>query len=276
MMPPQPLAPAQIDAPTGAATDFFWGVSTSAFQSEGGYDGPGEPQTNWAAAQHHGEVAKVGRAAEFWTRWPEDLAHCRELGLSAFRLGIEWSRVQPTLLAPGFDADGNPGSRRSNAEPPPFDFHALDRYAEIIAEARRLALEPIVTLHHFVHPAWLGPDPWLGEEGAAIAIELFEKFVRTTVAHVNARLIESHGVAPIKWYLTINEPNMLVLNTYLGRQFPTEAPLTGGYHTVLRAYNGLLGAHVAAYNAIHDHTDQEKGFLYLSTVLDPTSPPMTV
>jgi outer membrane receptor protein involved in Fe transport len=26
-----------------------------------------------------------------------------------------------------------------------------------------------------------------------------------------------------------------------------------------------------AYNAIHDHTDQEKGFLYLSTVLDPTS-----
>jgi outer membrane receptor protein involved in Fe transport len=26
-----------------------------------------------------------------------------------------------------------------------------------------------------------------------------------------------------------------------------------------------------AYNAIHDHTDQEKGFLYLSTVLDPSS-----
>ena len=26
-----------------------------------------------------------------------------------------------------------------------------------------------------------------------------------------------------------------------------------------------------AYNAIHDHTSQEKGFLYLSTVLDPTS-----
>ncbi len=243
-MPPRPADP----PPAAAPAEFLWGVATSAFQSEGGYDGAGEPQTNWAAAQRRGDVAETGRAADFWNRWPEDLARCRELGLNAFRLGLEWSRIQPTRLAP----DPGGGEPLRQAPAPPFDFAALDRYAEIIAEARRLELEPIVTLHHFVHPAWLGPDPWLGEDGAATAITHFEKFVRTTVAHVNRRLVERHGVAPIRWYLTINEPNMLVLNTYLGRMFPTAAPITDGYRTVIRAYNGLLGAHVAAYNAVHD------------------------
>ena len=31
--------------------DFFWGVATSGYQSEGGYNGPGEPLNNWAWAE---------------------------------------------------------------------------------------------------------------------------------------------------------------------------------------------------------------------------------
>ncbi len=31
----------------------------------------------------------------------------------------------------------------------------------MIAACQRAGLEPVVTLHHFVHPAWLGSDPWL-------------------------------------------------------------------------------------------------------------------
>ncbi|MBV9658821.1 MAG: glycoside hydrolase family 1 protein [Verrucomicrobia bacterium] len=230
--------------PTPSSADFLWGVATSAFQSEGGYDGPGEPQTNWAETQRHGDVATVGAAADFWHRWREDLARCRALGLNAFRLGIEWSRVQPAT-----DSAAQAGDAKT---PPAFDFSALDRYAEMVAEARRQQLEPIVSLHHFVHPAWLGPDPWLGADGGAWAVGHFENFVRVAVAHVNSRLVEAHGVAPLKWYLTINEPNMLVFNTYIGRLFPTQAPVTDGYRQVVRAYNGLLSAHVAAYNAVHD------------------------
>ena len=48
-----------------------------------------------ARAERKGEVAVVGAAADFWNRYEEDFARCRELGLKAFRLGIEWSRVQP-------------------------------------------------------------------------------------------------------------------------------------------------------------------------------------
>ncbi|WP_438483348.1 glycoside hydrolase family 1 protein [Oleiharenicola lentus] len=202
--------------------NFLWGVAISAYQAEGGYNRPGEPETNWAEAERAGEVAPVGNAADFWTRFPEDFARCRELGLTAFRLSVEWSRVQPV-------------------GPNVFDRAALEHYARILKSCRAHSLEPVVTLHHFVHPAWLGPDPWLEESTP----ELFVSFARTTIMFLNAALAE-----PLRWLITINEPNMLVLNSYLARQFP--AGPHRGARVMMQAYNQLLRAHVLAYNAVHD------------------------
>jgi beta-glucosidase len=226
-----------MDERAAPQPEFLWGVATSAYQSEGGYNGPGEPRTNWAAAEERGDVAPVGRAAEFWTRFREDFARCRELGLNAFRLGIEWSRVQPATS----------GER---GEPPAFDRAALDRHAEMIAECRHAGLEPVVTLHHFVHPAWLGPDAWLDTQTP----QRFADYVAETVTEVNRRLVETHQVRPIRYYITVNEPNMLVLNTYLGTQFPSGT--AAGLTNVVRAYTHLLIAHITAYNLIHDLYEQ--------------------
>lgn len=207
---------------------FLWGVATSAYQAEGGYNGPGDPQTNWAWAEGKKDVAALGRSADFWHRYDEDFARCRELGFTGFRLGLEWSRIQPS------QAD------RTGA-PPPFDLEALDGYAKMFASCQRHGLEPVVTLHHFVHPAWLGSDAWLD----SATPELFAKYVRTAVAHVNERIER-----PIRWFITINEPNMLVLNSYLGRQFPATGRI--GFSSMMAAYNQLLRAHILAYNAVHD------------------------
>lgn len=209
------------------ADAFLWGVATSAYQSEGGYNGAGEPRTNWARAEEEGEVAHCGNAAEFWTRHREDFARCRAMGLNAFRLGIEWSRVQPTLA-------------KQAAEPPPIDFAALDHYAEMLRACREHGLEPIVTLHHFVHPAWLGSDPWLDEKTPA----LFEKYVVETVGYLSAKLAQ-----PLRFFITVNEPTMFALNTYLVRQFPTAQ--RGRLRPIPRAVNGLLIAHIRAYHALH-------------------------
>ncbi len=65
--------------------DFFWGVATSGYQSEGGYNGPGEPLNNWAWAEQNGDVVPSGRTADFWTLSHEDFGRCREMGLNAFR-----------------------------------------------------------------------------------------------------------------------------------------------------------------------------------------------
>ncbi|MCA1660229.1 MAG: family 1 glycosylhydrolase, partial [Verrucomicrobiaceae bacterium] len=203
--------------PGDQEADFLWGVATSAYQAEGGYNQPGQPRTNWAEAEERGDVALSGEAAGFWQRYSEDFARCRALGLNAFRLGIEWSRCHE------------------------LDPAAIDHYASILRACRTHGLEPVVTLHHFVHPARLGPDPWLESS----APELFAGYVRELVARINAQLAR-----PIRWFITINEPNMLVLNSYLGRQFPAQA--RPGFDTIVRAYNQLLRAHILAYRALHE------------------------
>src|SRR3954469_8565658 len=145
---------------------FLWGVATSAYQGEGGYNGPGEPLTNWAAAEKKDDVAQAGKTSEFWSRYEEDFQRCKAMGLRAFRLGLEWSRIQPSPSpAPSL--------------PPPIDYSALDHYVEILSACQRHGLEPVVTLHHFVHPAWLGTDPWLDPRTPA----LFETYVRTAVEY---------------------------------------------------------------------------------------------
>jgi beta-glucosidase len=218
--------------------EFLWGVATSGYQHEGGYNGPGQPHNNWCHAEVTGNVMRSGATAEFWTRYDADFQRCRDLGLNAFRLSLEWSRIQPTLTC-------------AASPVPDFDTAALDGYADRVAACRRYGLEPIITLFHFAHPAWLGFDPWLQDA----TVGLFTEFVRVTATHVNRRLTDHHGCEPIRWYVTINEPNILVLNSYLGRQFPAQHPPGSG--VVLRAYNRLLAAHVRAYGVLHDLHESE-------------------
>ena len=104
-----------------------------------------------------------------------------------------------------------------------------------------------MTLHHFVHPSWLGSDPWLGPEVA----QHFGRFALETVLYLNRALTDRHGLPPICYYITINEPNMFVLNTYLGTQFPGRAQKTHGLRTLLQVYCQILITHVRTYNLIH-------------------------
>ena len=162
-----------------AELEFLWGVASSGYQCEGGYNGPGQPQNNWTHAESSGYVMATGAAADFWNRFEEDFDRCRELGLRAFRLSIEWARVQPSAE-----------TRRT--EPPDFDFDALDKYAEILASCRRHGMEPVVTMQHFTHPAWLGQDAWLDDATP----DLFARFVAGSTERLNRRLVEVHGQPP--------------------------------------------------------------------------------
>jgi beta-glucosidase/6-phospho-beta-glucosidase/beta-galactosidase len=212
---------------------FLIGVATSGYQSEGGYNGPGEPKNNWGNCEATGRVQKTGIAVDFWNRYRGDFQFARGIGLNAFRLGLEWARIQPSTST-------------ARGAAPEFDNAAIDAYALRIAACREEGLEPVVTLQHFTHPAWLGIDAWLMDETPG----LFENFVRHTLTRLNDRLTDFHGQPPVRWYVTINEPNMLVLNTYLNRCFPGGPD--AGIAIGLRAYNRLLAAHLRAYNAVHD------------------------
>lgn len=216
----------------------LWGVATSGYQSEGGYNGATDPKNNWFWEETYTNVMKTGAATEFWTRYKDDFQICRQMGLKAFRLSLEWARIQPSTTG-------------EVAPAPPFDRDALDAYSDILAACRQSDLEPVVTLHHFTHPAWLGIDAWLHPE----TVDCYLDYVQTAVTHINRRLTHHHQLPPIRWYITTNEPNILVPNTYLTGMFPAGA--ARGLAPLIQAYNQLLSAHVRAYNAIHDIYEAE-------------------
>ncbi|MBU4302101.1 MAG: family 1 glycosylhydrolase, partial [Actinobacteria bacterium] len=74
---------------------FMFGVANAAYQVEGGLNGPEEPLNNWAEYERSGKVEPSGEAIRFWTDYPEEVELAAGMNLNAFRLGIEWARVQP-------------------------------------------------------------------------------------------------------------------------------------------------------------------------------------
>ncbi|MDZ4815361.1 MAG: family 1 glycosylhydrolase [Verrucomicrobiota bacterium] len=219
-----------------ALDKFLWGVSTSAYQSEGGYNGLGQPQNNWTRWERDGSVHASGKSAEFWTRFEHDFELSAGLGLTAFRLGIDWVRLQP----------------ESPAQVVGLSIPNLNQYVDILSACRKKGLEPLVTLQHFVHPEWLGADPWLQEE----TLTLFENFAVETLTYINTELV-ARGFAPIKWLITVNEPDMLVFNQYVLGIFPGSR--FKGWVCAQRAYRNMIRAHVRVYTKAH-RLYKEKGW----------------
>lgn len=188
---------------------FLWGVSTSSYQNEGGNQG--SAFWDWEARQGW---ERSGEAARSWELFSEDLRLLRELGLTACRFSLEWSRVQP--------------------DPDRFDDEALGRYAQW---ARRLAdhgIRPLVTLHHFSEPAWLlrrHPRGWLDDD----VPERFLRFVE--------RAVGSLGGAAADW-VVFNEPMVHILLAYgVGRFPPGRSVWRGGWESLPLLTARLAGTH---------------------------------
>jgi beta-glucosidase len=216
--PPSRPAPARR-ARTGGAVlpdDFRFGVATAGFQIEGGFNGPGEPANNWVRWERAGRVEPSGIAVDFWNRYEEHLDRVAALGCDAFRLGVEWARVEPS-----------PGQ---------VDHGALDRYAAVLDACHDRGLEPLVTLHHFTHPAWLGEDFWLSRDSPG-------RFAAW------AELVARPLVARCRNWVTLNEINVVGMGSYLLGMFPPGRFLA--LSDMTRAFDNLLAAHVAAYDVLH-------------------------
>ena len=195
--------------------DFRFGVATAGYQIEGGYNGPGEPRNNWFRWETEGRVEPSGIALDFWNDYRAQLDRVAWMGCTSFRMSVEWARCEPS-----------PGE---------IDRAALARYARILGACRERGLEPVVTLHHFTHPAWLGPDLWLDLDAPA----RFARWARLAV--------EALGEHCRRW-TTINEPNVLALLSYVGGGFPPGRVGATGH--LLRALDGLLAGHVLAADAV--------------------------
>jgi beta-glucosidase/6-phospho-beta-glucosidase/beta-galactosidase len=221
---------------------FLIGTATAGYQCEGGYNVGDGPRNNWAEWESRPGNERTGAGARFWDFPDRDLELARGLGLNAHRLSIEWARLQPIAV------------RRVPHTPPPWDFQALDRYVEILVKSRQLGMEPIVTLHHFTHPYWVGHDLWLDDAG----VDRFVKYVDELLPALTERLL-ARGQKPIRYWLTVNEPNTIAPGSYLGRLFPSDHELDlGSPARMVRALDGIYAGHVRAYNSVHRYYSQQK------------------
>ena len=156
-------------------------------------------------------------ACDHWNRVETDTALLVRLGVGAHRFSVEWARIEP--------------------EPGRFDRAALDHYRAEVDGLIAIGVEPLLTLHHFSLPSWLA------ERGGVLARELpsrFEAFTRQVARTLGDR---------VKFWITINEPNVLVAQGYVLGLWP---PGVRQPQSVPGAISSLRRAHVAAYRAIHE------------------------
>ncbi len=200
----------------GLPDDFYFGVATAGFQIEGGYNAPGQPANNWLAWEHVGRVERSGDAVGFWADPDRALDLAAAMGCTSFRFGVEWARVVP-------DERG-------------VDTTALAAYAAVARGCAERGLEPLVTLHHFTHPAWLGEDLWLRPD----AVARYRAWAEVAV----------EALAPwVRLWVTVNEINVLAIGSWLLGMFPPGRSLA--FEDAAIATDHLLTAHVHGYDVIH-------------------------
>ena len=118
---------------------FWWGTSTASFQNEDRGLAPDDPmnfRTDLDVFAEEGKTpARGDKAVSSWTRFDLDLGALKQLGVSHFRFGVEWARIEP--------------------RPGVINGKALARYVEMARQLRAAGIEPVVTLWHFTFPDWL-------------------------------------------------------------------------------------------------------------------------
>jgi beta-glucosidase len=214
------------DVPRG----FLLGVATSAYQIEGGNQ---NDWTDWERGSYRdGSPHVEGHAtatitADSWNRFASDVAAIETLGANLYRLGIEWSRLEPQEGV--------------------WDGAAVARYREILIALRQAtphAIKPMLNLYHFTLPRWVaerGGWEWPG------AVPAFAAFA--------ARAGESFGDLVDDW-CTLNEPNVFATKGYLSGEWP---PGVQDPRRALRVLATLMRAHGAATTALRarDRTDTD-------------------
>jgi Glycosyl hydrolase family 1 len=78
---------------------FWWGISSSAFQTEDRGEHPDSPnyfRTDWDLFADAKRVPPKGDTAEFsWSNFDRDLDALKKIGVSHYRFSVEWARVEP-------------------------------------------------------------------------------------------------------------------------------------------------------------------------------------
>jgi beta-glucosidase len=206
-------------------TDFAWGFAASAYQIEGAASEDGRGPSIWdtfsrqPGATANGDTGDV--ACDHYHRYRDDIALMAELGVSAYRFSVSWSRV----LAEGTGSINQRG---------------LDFYQRLVDALLAAGVQPMMNLFHwdlpqalqdrggFANPQIVG---WFADYAALVASKLGDR---------------------VKDWMTFNEP---AVYSFLGHADGIHAPGLSDWPTAIRVADNELRAHAAAAQAIRALVD---------------------
>lgn len=191
---------------------FLWGAATSSHQIEG------DAQNDWTRWEDAGHVARLersGRSTGHFANPDPDLDLFSSLGWNAYRLSIEWSRIEP--------------------KPGQFSGQAMAEYRHIIEKMRENGLEPLVTLHHFTLPQWFA------DQGGFFGPRSASHFLSYTAYVVD------HLKDLVTLWVTVNEP---IIYAVMGYSYGTWPPGETHLAKAWRLTNRLVRLHQKAYRLI--------------------------
>ncbi|HEY4675110.1 MAG TPA: beta-galactosidase BgaS [Candidatus Bathyarchaeia archaeon] len=249
--------------------NFLWGVANSGFQFEMG-DPTGknvDPNTDWYAWVHDpsniekhlvsGDMPEKG--VDYWNLYKQDHAIAKKLGLNAFRIGIEWSRIFPNSTSDvevgverasdGYVANMDVDESALENLEKIAEKNAVGHYRTVIEDLRANGFSVFVCLSHFTLPLWIhdpvtvrdtrlraGPKGWVDED----TIIEFTKYA----AYIAWKL----GDVVDKW-ATFNEPMMIPEMGYLNPEFGFP-PSLNKFRASRKATLNMIIAHARSYDAI--------------------------
>jgi beta-glucosidase/6-phospho-beta-glucosidase/beta-galactosidase len=162
--------------------DFDFGVANAPGQTE---DKLQDIWADWGELGHIRSWKTVENPAarlEFWTKPETEIDLASQLGVTAFRLGVDWGRVMPS---------------KDN-----FDEQAIAHYRDILLQIKKKKMKVMLTLWHHSVPKWIQA------QGGWHNSETKKDFIKFSV-----RMIKEFK-DNVDWWITFNEANVWVTMAY--------------------------------------------------------------
>uniref|UniRef100_A0A8C3KAE9 beta-glucosidase n=1 Tax=Calidris pygmaea TaxID=425635 RepID=A0A8C3KAE9_9CHAR len=225
--------------------DFTWGVSSAAYQIEGGWDADGKGPSIWDNFTHvpgnikNNDTGDI--ACDSYNKVEEDIYLLRALGVKNYRFSLSWPRIFP--------------NGRNNS----INSHGVDYYNRLIDGLVANNITPIITLYHWDLPQALQD---IGGWESSALIDLFDSYADFCFRTFGDR---------VKFWITINEPQVIAWASYGSGELPPNVKDPGS--APYKVAHILLKAHARVYHTYDDkYRASQRGVIALCPNIDWAEP----
>ncbi len=222
--------------------DFLWGAATASHQIEGGLTNnwtqwelktalrnskrgirPRVESLKKMANEKENYFSNSKYSPESFKNWKRDVEVIKKLGLKAYRLSIEWSRIEP--------------------EKGKFSKEGIQYYKNLLRELKENDVKVVLTCWHWSLPIWLS------EEKGLLSKNIYKYFKRY-VSYLYDNLSEY-----VDYWLTINEPQSFILSYLVGIWPPGKRNIFNYLKVLFKVFPKM---HIGAYEVIKEKDESTK------------------